>query len=188
MIADALFLENGYSTTSMAMVAAHARVGKQTLYRRFPDKAALFRDVIRRRVDAISVAAGENLAALDPLAELKELGGAALDAVLDPEFARLYRIVIAEAASFPELACAVSDHFGSGFVDRCIEVIRKAQALNICRSGDAKTLARCFIWSVIGEALVKNLSGLEWSASKSQRDAHLKLAWRVFLDGVSTGG
>src|ERR1700756_475979 len=77
-IADALFIEKGYGGTSMATVAARARVGEQTLYRRFPDKAALFREVIRRRIDAMIASPADDATGCDPMKELKTMGRAAL--------------------------------------------------------------------------------------------------------------
>jgi AcrR family transcriptional regulator len=181
-IADALFIEKGYGATSMATVATRARVGKQTLYRRFPDKAALFREVIRRRIDAMIVTPVDGAAGRDPLGELKKMGRAALDTVLDPEFIQLYRIIIAEAVPFPELVCAASDYWGSSFKDRCIDAVRQAQAMGSCRPGDPETLAQCFLWSLTGEALLKGLSNQERLVCDG---AHLELVWRVFLDGIS---
>jgi AcrR family transcriptional regulator len=185
-VADALFIEKGYGAISMATVALRARVGKQTLYRRFPDKPALFREVIRRRIDAMIVTPADGIADRDPLGELKKMGRAALDIVLEPEFVRLYRIIIAEALPFPELACAASDYWGSSLKDRCIDAIRKAQATRICKPGDPETLAQCFLWSLIGEAFLMGLSGQKRLACGGDRDAHLELVWRVFLNGIST--
>src|SRR5580698_1126108 len=85
-IADTLFIENGYGATSMAMIAARARVGKQTLYRRFPTKPVLFREVIQRRIDAMAMPRDTRAAEPDPLGELKILGRAVLGMVLDSEF------------------------------------------------------------------------------------------------------
>jgi AcrR family transcriptional regulator len=185
-IADALFIEKGYGATSMATVASKARVGKQTLYRRFPDKAALFREVVRRRIDAMIVTPPDGVASRDPLGDLKRMGRAALDVVLDPEFVRLYRIIIAEAVPFPELACAASDQWGSSFKDRCIDAIRQAQAIGVCKAGNPETLAHCFLWSLIGEAFLQGLSGQERLGCEGDRDEHLELVWRVFLNGIAT--
>jgi AcrR family transcriptional regulator len=185
-VADALFIENGYGATSMATVASQARVGKQTLYRRFPDKPALFREVVRRRIDAMIVTPPDDEACRDPLGELKKMGRAALDIVLDPEFVRLYRIIIAEALPFPELACAASDQWGSSFKDRCIDVIRQAQAMGVCKPGDPETLAHCFLWSLIGEAFLQGLSGQDLLGCEGDRDAHLEFVWRIFLNGIAT--
>src|SRR5215469_2723283 len=69
-VAGALFIEKGYGATSMATVATRARVGKQTLYRRFPDKAALFREVIRRRLDVMLIPEADSSEDGDPMAAL----------------------------------------------------------------------------------------------------------------------
>jgi AcrR family transcriptional regulator len=185
-VADALFIEKGYGATSMATVSARARVGKQTLYRRFPDKATLFREVIRRRIDAMLVTPTDGAMGQDPLGELKKMARAALDTVLDPEFVRLYRVIIAEALPFPELACAAADNWGSSFADRCIDATRRAQAMGLCKPGDPETLAKCFLWSVTGEALLKGLAGQAPPSTAAERDAHLEIAWTIFLDGIAT--
>ncbi len=187
-IADALFIEKGYGGTSMATVAARARIGKQTLYRRYPDKAALFREVIRRRIDALIAEPEEGAASRDPLAELKSLGAAALETVLDSEFIRLYRIVIAEAGPFPELASAASENFGSSFKDRCRDAIAQAQAAGRCAAGDPEELAKCFLWSLVGEPFHKALSGQTTLIGESERRDYLETVWRIFMNGVSVEG
>ncbi len=180
-VADALFIELGYGATSMATVAARARVGKQTLYRRFPDKAALFREVIRRRLDVMMPAA-DGSGECDPMATLKEMGRRALDVVLDPEFLRLYRIIIAEALPFPELAAAAADHWGSGCVDLCVAAVREAQSRGLCRPGDPETLAQTYLWGVVGEPFLKGLSGED--PTGDDHHARLEQVWTVFLEGA----
>jgi len=181
-VADALFIKLGYGATSMATVAAQARVGKQTLYRRFPDKAALFREVIRRRLDVMLIPEAEDKAHCDPLAALKEMGRRALGIVLEPEFLRLYRIIIAEALPFPELASAAADHWGSSCLDQCVAAVREAQARGLCRPGDPETLAQTYLWGVVGEPFLKGLSGEDPTGDDHQ--ARLELVWSVFLEGV----
>jgi AcrR family transcriptional regulator len=182
-VADALFIELGYGATSMATVAARARVGKQTLYRRFPDKAALFREVIRRRLDVMLMPEADDKEHCDPLAALKEMGARALGIVLDPEFLRLYRIIIAEALPFPELAAAAADHWGSSCLDQCVAAVRAAQAKGLCRQGEPETLAQCFLWSLVGEPFLKGLSG-ENPLAACDHEARLEQVWSVFLEGV----
>jgi AcrR family transcriptional regulator len=184
-VADSLFIEKGYGGTSMATVALRARIGKQTLYRRYPDKAALFRAVIRRRIDAMIVDPSDNAALRDPLAELKALGAAALSAALDPDFIQLYRIIIAEAGAFPELANSVADNFGSGFLDRCRAAIARAQAAGRCGAGDPAALAECFLWSLLGQAFHKALAGQHILTGAAERRAQLDLAWRLFMHGIA---
>jgi AcrR family transcriptional regulator len=82
-VADSLSVAKGYAVTSMATIASYARVGKQTLYRRYPDKAALFCEVVSRRINRMLFVVGDAHMD-DPLAEAKMLGRAALAHVLDP--------------------------------------------------------------------------------------------------------
>lgn len=187
-VADALFVRHGYAATSIATVAAQARIGKQTLYRRFPDKAALFREVIRRRIDGMLIADdAAKPAGGDPLGELKQMGAAALATALDPEFIRLYRIVIAEAADFPELAAATAENWGSRFVENCHDAIRRAQRAGQCRAGNPQTLAQIFLFGLVGEVLHRGLGGETAMRTPAERRRHLELAWGIFTAGVRPG-
>ncbi len=42
-----------------------------------------------------------------------------------------------------------------------------------------------FMWSVIGKAFLNGLARQDRLASERDRDEHLELVWRVFLDGIS---
>jgi AcrR family transcriptional regulator len=183
-VADAMFLEKGYSSTSMAMVATSARIGKQTLYRRFPSKEVLFRAVIRRRIDTVIPSGAKAAAGKMPLVALKELGRAALDLVLDAEFIGLHRIIIAEASGFPELARSAADNFGSSLTQHCVDAIRQGQALGVCRQGEPATIALCFLWSLIGDAFISGLIGIEPKTDISDREAHLEVVWHIFSHGI----
>jgi AcrR family transcriptional regulator len=55
--ATQVFLAEGYERASMDAVAARAGVPKSTLYKRYPDKKALLRAVLRERLSAWSSAA-----------------------------------------------------------------------------------------------------------------------------------
>jgi AcrR family transcriptional regulator len=52
--ATELFLEKGYNVTSMTEIAARARASKETFYRHFPTKEALFRAVVVRRAEMMT--------------------------------------------------------------------------------------------------------------------------------------
>jgi len=185
-VADALFVQNGYGATSMAAVALRARVGKQTLYRRFPDKAALFREVVRRRIDDMFAAVPVPPAsAVDPLIELKAIASAALDFVLAPDFARLYRIVIAEALIFPELGGAAADKWGSASVGRSIAAVARAQANGQCRPGDPQQIAMALLWGILGQAFHDVMTGAGTPfADNTAKAAHVDQVWALFLAGV----
>ncbi|ACK52345.1 transcriptional regulator, TetR family [Methylocella silvestris BL2] len=107
-IATDMFLQSGFDGTSMDRLAETAMIGKATLYARYADKAALFADVLRRRVMS-TYGQLEN--------ELQtELDGTSLEEALlilarrflqkaaAPDSAALIRIIAAQAERFPELA------------------------------------------------------------------------------------
>ncbi|MGA7383546.1 MAG: TetR/AcrR family transcriptional regulator, partial [Methylocella sp.] len=48
-IAERIFLERGFTETTMQLVAARAVASKETLYRHFGNKEELFAEIVRRR-------------------------------------------------------------------------------------------------------------------------------------------
>jgi len=105
--ATRLFLAGGYATVSMDAVAREAGVSKATLYAHFTGKEALFAAIVGGRCAEIAERA-EEMAAHAASAEgaLRGMGRAWMTFLLKPETMAIHRIVIAECARFPELACA----------------------------------------------------------------------------------
>ena len=112
-VATALFLEQGYGSTSIESVAARAGVSKRTFYDRFEDKAGLFAAVVHGIIDDIRpppnvpLLAGANLPEI-----LRRLAGLILKATLSPQAIALHRLVTGESNRFPELANAVENSGG----------------------------------------------------------------------------
>jgi len=101
-----LFLARGYTATSMEAIAGQAGVTKQTLYRYFADKRALFLSVIddvmrTPREPDISL---EKLQSLDDLRAILYKLGSHINAVIaEPDYMQLLRVVIAETITDPSL-------------------------------------------------------------------------------------
>lgn len=180
-IAETMFLERGYDGTSMTLLAARAHIGKQTLYKRHPNKAALFREVVARRLDGVQIGnADEN--GPDPVTDLKNLGIQILALLQDRTFIGLHRIVIAEALAFPELANAVLGTLQTVFIERCAFRIARAQERGICKPADPLELGRHFFWSLAGDRLIGALCGVR--ANDGALDQDLETRWKLFLDAV----
>lgn len=105
--ASTLFLENGYRGTSMDQIAALARVSKQTVYKHFSDKEALFNAIVTATVNAAGDAVASSVQELpdggDLAADLRALAQRQLELVMQPRILQLRRLVTAEAARFPAL-------------------------------------------------------------------------------------
>ena len=104
--ATCVFLQHGYAGTSMDRVAAEAGVSKQTIYSHFQDKEGLFTALIERvttrqlKLEFGSEPSFEG----EPAILLRRIAEAYLTKMDDQEFIDLFRVVVAEAARFPELA------------------------------------------------------------------------------------
>lgn len=182
-VAEGFFLSRGYDGTSMAAIAAEARVGKQTLYRRYPNKAALFREVFNRRVEASIVTPRAALDRADPVKTVRILVRAAFDITLDADFIALQRTLIAEVANFPELI-AYAGEWGVGIIALCAEAITVAQDLGFAPKGDAPALANSLIWSVVGAPLYDRLSGAPAPVPGPDRDALFEARWAASIMGI----
>jgi TetR/AcrR family transcriptional regulator, mexJK operon transcriptional repressor len=101
------FLRNGYRGTSMDEIAAVAGVSKQTVYKHFADKESLFSEIVTSAVEAAGDPVQHEVRGLhdsgDVEADLRGLARRLLERVMQPPILRLRRLVIAEAARFPEL-------------------------------------------------------------------------------------
>jgi TetR/AcrR family transcriptional regulator, mexJK operon transcriptional repressor len=109
-----LFLEHGYRGTSMDQVAATASVSKQTVYKHFGEKRELLFAIVTDALDGAAAAIGDRIAALtdstDLDADLTDLAGDYLRAVIQEPVVQLRRLVIGEANRLPELARLYYEH------------------------------------------------------------------------------
>ncbi|MGW4246278.1 TetR/AcrR family transcriptional regulator [Nocardia sp. NPDC004722] len=106
--ATALFLEHGFRGTSIDDIAATARVSKRSVYNNFGDKQRLFTEIALGATPT-AVEFTEQLvaglaAASDVPGALRALARRHLAAVAQPRVLRLRRLIILEAARFPDLA------------------------------------------------------------------------------------
>ncbi len=100
--ARTVFLRDGFGGSSMDEVARAAGVGKQTVYRHFGSKEALFEGLLGEMCGGVFAA--PMLEARDLPGALREVGRGFVQVVTEPANLALFRIVVAEAERFPALA------------------------------------------------------------------------------------
>ena len=110
LCASNLFLERGYSATSIEAVAAEAGVGKNTIYRRYATKSELFKAVVDYQMRTLLPPLDALDLDDDPMEALRHLALTLVTASLKPETIALQRLVIAEALRFPEMAAIYIKH------------------------------------------------------------------------------
>jgi TetR/AcrR family transcriptional repressor of mexJK operon len=126
--AQQVFFANGYVGASMDLVATTAAVSKQTVYKHFSNKAALFREVVANVVRArdIGITAELLTSGAETLEEqLRSFARFFLKGVMQPDVLRLRRLVIGEAGRFPELGEAFYDLGPKRASEQMARVIRE---------------------------------------------------------------
>ena len=100
-----VFLEYGYEAANMAEIVKRAGGSLSTLYAQFGGKKGLFEAMIDARVTDLTEQMHIELAAHAPLREgLKRIGEAFLFKQLEAEALDVFRLMVAQAKKFPELA------------------------------------------------------------------------------------
>jgi len=138
--AFSLFVEQGFSSTSMLDIVTRARVSKRDLYALFNNKHAVLAAGISERAQQMRQPldtttpvpqTGDALAAL-----LIELGVSILKTVCHPEVLTVFRLAIAESDRAPEIARTLNSRGHEANQKALTEVVRKAQARGLVRAGD----------------------------------------------------
>lgn len=102
--AEKLILELGYSATTMDLVASQAQVSKQTVYSHFSNKESLFTAIIVRKCREFQVGEPPQDASSDVFATLYKIGLQIVRLLQREEVVAMYRVVIAEVSSNPQVA------------------------------------------------------------------------------------
>jgi TetR/AcrR family transcriptional regulator, mexJK operon transcriptional repressor len=185
-IATDLFLEQGYGSTSIEAVAAHAGVSKRTFYVRFDDKAALFAAVVHRIIENIRPPANVPLLAGPNLDEiLRRLAGLILQAALSPQAIALHRLVTGESSRFPELAIAVENDGGQAEAIALIAglLTRELPRIRLSLKNQAFA-AQQFIYMVVAVPQ-RRATGFGTPMTQAELELWADNAVKLFLDGYT---
>ncbi len=107
-----VFLRLGYEFASMDLIAAEAKVSKQTIYNHFHSKDELFKAIITdMTMTLIGPLSVRDAAKSSPGQLLRALGRQFLALMLEPSSLALYRLIVAELTRFPELG---GELYGAG--------------------------------------------------------------------------
>jgi AcrR family transcriptional regulator len=106
--ATEVFLKGGYLGTNMDEIAALSSVSKQTVYKQFGSKEALFVEIVTSMTNDAGDLVHDELpdpgSSGDVATYLNDYAYRQLSVVLTPRLMQLRRLVIGEVSRFPELA------------------------------------------------------------------------------------
>lgn len=186
-VAARLFQESSFEAVSVDLIAATARISKQTFYARFASKEALFAAVIRKGTNnMLQPVVAESHGDGPVEAILVRLGLELSKRALAPAAIALERLIASEAHRFPELASAYYENMlhARGLI---ANVFTNAMRDGQLRSGDAGFLAEQFVYAVAdGPVRAMVLSGKTEKSDKELRE-RITIAVALFLDGCRAG-
>ncbi|WP_139974901.1 TetR/AcrR family transcriptional regulator [Ochrobactrum sp. CGA5] len=179
--AKALFLRNGYATTSMDAIAGEIGISKRTLYVRHPSKAALFEAVI---IDIVNTCVSEIVLDSAPVGSLRDdllsLSLRILAVATDPMIIHLERAVVGELHQFPQLAEYIDQYSLPTLIDLVVRVLRG----NGVREGEVVLLADIFLSITILPQLRRAVLERTSPGIKGVDKVFLERTVDIFVKGV----
>ncbi|MGA8172390.1 MAG: TetR/AcrR family transcriptional regulator [Methylocystis sp.] len=181
-VAEQVFLESGFAETTMQTIASRAGASKETLYRHFASKEALFAEVVGRR--AAQVSGSESALSLGgpPRRVLFELGCGVLTLMTQGEAVPLLRLVIAESTRTPELGAILYAKGPAATLNLLTDYLRGATQRGELRCRRPEQAARLFIGAVIANYRVRALiDPPKTPIGEKEIRAHVRAAVAMFL-------
>lgn len=181
-----VFSERGVSAARLEDIGKRAGVSKATIYLYFPNKEALFREVIRRTVVS-QIESGERA--------FESFEGSATEAfkrhmnrywtfIRSPKFAPIFRLIHAELSQFPDLARFYADEVVSRGHRLIAAIIRRGIAQGEFREVDPLVTARMLSAPFVMHGIwCKHPDAFTWMKKKSDEDV-LEDLIRFNLDAI----
>ncbi|MBE7385902.1 MAG: TetR/AcrR family transcriptional regulator [Leptolyngbya sp. SIO1E4] len=185
--ATQVFLQRGYSSASLDLIAREAHVAKRTIYQHFGDKEELFGAVVRRlsrNVFATLPQAEDSSQSVEQV--LSTLAQGVLTLVLSPEAMGLQRVVVGEADRFPRLAQQFYTNGPQRGITALAHYLTNQQQLGTLQLEDPTTAATHFFSLVMGEFYLQALLGVIELPNAEQINQHASSITHLFLCGYSS--
>lgn len=161
--AQKLFLQNGFSATSMDAITAEAGVSKQTLYAYYSSKEDLLIDVLQQLIqnffqDQLLVAENLSVSNRDELEQiLYSLAQKLISNLMQPEYLALIRITISEATRFPQLGMLFRSKVPERGLQSITALLEQARAQGVIKVADVETVPRMFIGPILTYVVLDGL-------------------------------
>lgn len=153
-----VFLEHGFSATSMDQVATEAQVSKATIYAHHKNKKALFAAIVSRECQrtmadrAITHAADEGCSLQRGLTQM---GQAYMNTLLSSHVLGLSRAVYAEVVRFPELGQIYYDSAPNQVLGNVVGYLERAHRKGFLVDCDTRRAADQFLGMLRGDIYVR---------------------------------
>jgi AcrR family transcriptional regulator len=151
-----VFAERGLAGARMDDIASKAGISKGTLYLYFSGKEELFQEAIREKLARML----EGLASAAPPGEPGPRLARFMEAywvhLRRPQFANLYRLIMAELQKFPDLVRFYADEVSGRVIGLLAEIIREGVEAGQFRSPDPLVTSRMIVGLLVQHAVWAN--------------------------------
>jgi len=176
-----LFLEHGYSDTSMDAVAVESGVSKATLYAYFETKKDLFAAIIDEFSTRYSSAELEkNTSTQDIRLTLLHLAQRVVELLTSPDVVAAHRMVTAEAVRAPELGRLYYDTGPAHLIQRVEAVLRHAMKHGQLRTAPTELAADHFINLVKSDLRLRALICVDGVVAEKEKKNRIRSGVDVF--------
>lgn len=177
-----LLREQGYRDTTMLQIATRARASKNTLYRHFETKEALFAALVARASRSINEELAAALAGGAPLERtLERFGENLLRLLTGPTSVAINRAAIAEALSAPEIGRALAQSGRGRTGPLAIRYLQQQAESGVLRPLDAAEAFETFVGLLVGDLQVRVLAGTAPPPDAAQLRRRARAATRRFV-------
>ena len=184
--ATEIFLKSGYLGTNMDEIAALSSVSKQTVYKHFASKEALFIEIVGSMTTGAGDVVHNDMPQLDKdgdlAAYLRDYALRQLTVVLTPRIMQLRRLVIGEVTRFPELAKVLYERGPARAMATLASIFRQLAERGLLVIDDPNVAASHFNWLIMSAPLNQAmLLGDDAIPTQAELRRNAEAGVRVFL-------
>ncbi len=180
-----VFLEKGFGLSSMDEIAKRAGVSKRTVYTNFGSKEELFsglmNEVCRTKRETIPLVINYDL----PMEEaLIDLGERFLQMIFDPEGIILFRMLIGNASSFPDIGQKFYDQGPKEITELVAKYLSTCANKGLIKIADPFLTAQSLLSSMFGAQNIRCLITTTPPPDEETRKEMVRIAIHNFLHGT----
>lgn len=178
----AVFLRLGYGSASMDLIAAEAKVSKQTIYNHFHSKDELFKAIITdMTATLITPLSVRDAVRSSPERLLRSLGRDFLTLMLKPSSLSLYRLIVAESGRIPELGGEIYAAGAGRLIAQMADYLSWETKNGRLAVAEPAGAAEQFIGMLAGRVQLRALLGVCENPSQEELDNRVEEAVSSFL-------
>ncbi|MFN3828026.1 MAG: TetR/AcrR family transcriptional regulator [Micavibrio sp.] len=178
-----LFMERGFTATSMDAIADAAPVSKPTLYSHFKDKGDLFGAVVSGRCCGLMRSMYEHTESDEDIdVSLRAIANTFLDLIYAPEAMGLYRVIISELKQFPDLGQTLYSEGPTKILCLLSGFFEQHNQKGRLHIENTDMAARLFLSMLKGDYHMQCLLGVREGLSDEERDEIVDTVVALFVN------